>query len=146
MAMTTVEARGSVAEINVTPLIDVLLVLLIIFMVIVPVIPSGMESAVPKPAGAAAEADAGPVLLEVRSGGSTEAAPRFRIDGDPVEASALAQALRAKLSTRQMPALILSADRSLTYNDVALAVSEARAAGAWPIGLGAPPAAEPRGH
>ncbi|HZY60940.1 MAG TPA: biopolymer transporter ExbD, partial [Edaphobacter sp.] len=49
MGMSAGTQGGSVSEINVTPLIDVLLVLLIIFMVIVPVTPKGLETQVPQP-------------------------------------------------------------------------------------------------
>jgi biopolymer transport protein TolR len=49
MAMSMGASSGSMAEINVTPMIDILLVLLIIFMVIVPVTPNGLEALVPQP-------------------------------------------------------------------------------------------------
>lgn len=49
MAMTTGGGGGSMADINVTPMIDILLVLLIIFMVIVPVTPKGLDALVPQP-------------------------------------------------------------------------------------------------
>ena len=49
MAMTTGGGSGSMADINVTPMIDILLVLLIIFMVIVPVTPKGLDALVPQP-------------------------------------------------------------------------------------------------
>ncbi|HKS74828.1 MAG TPA: biopolymer transporter ExbD [Terriglobales bacterium] len=49
MAMTMGSAGGSMADINVTPMIDILLVLLIIFMVIVPTVPDGLNAAVPQP-------------------------------------------------------------------------------------------------
>ncbi len=49
MAMSMGSSGGSMSEINVTPMIDVLLVLLIIFMVIVPVTPKGLEALVPQP-------------------------------------------------------------------------------------------------
>jgi biopolymer transport protein TolR len=49
MAMSMGSAAGSMADINVTPMIDILLVLLIIFMVIVPTVPDGLNAAVPQP-------------------------------------------------------------------------------------------------
>jgi len=49
MAMTTGSGAGAMGEINVTPMIDILLVLLIIFMVIVPVTPKGLDALVPQP-------------------------------------------------------------------------------------------------
>ncbi|MGP8176033.1 MAG: ExbD/TolR family protein [Terracidiphilus sp.] len=49
MAMTMGVSGGSMADINVTPMIDVLLVLLIIFMVVTPVTPKGLNAMVPQP-------------------------------------------------------------------------------------------------
>jgi biopolymer transport protein TolR len=49
MAMSTGGGGGNMADINVTPMIDILLVLLIIFMVIVPVTPKGLDALVPQP-------------------------------------------------------------------------------------------------
>ena len=65
----TSRGDGLSSEINVTPLIDVLLVMLIIFMVIVPVMPRGLNSALPSPAtaGIAEPADR-PVLVQVEQG------------------------------------------------------------------------------
>lgn len=136
MAMSSGEVRGGVAEINVTPLIDVLLVLLILFMVIVPALPHGLESAVPQPAKGAAEPSVGPVMLEVRlATGAAGAAYVYRVDGRPVELVALGEALRSKLGVRQERGLLVAADRGLTYDVVAQAIGVAREAGAWPIGI-----------
>ena len=51
MAMSMGDSGGKMSEINVTPMIDILLVLLIIFMVIVPVTQKGLETLVPQPPG-----------------------------------------------------------------------------------------------
>src|ERR1700749_4836124 len=98
MAFSTAGTTGSnsfSSEINVTPLIDVLLVMLIIFMVIVPVMPSGLNSAIPDP-GRTANADraVGPVLVRVERGENEE---RYFIDGVGVE--------RAEVTPRLVEAL-----------------------------------------
>ena len=49
MAMTSGSGAGAMGDINVTPMIDILLVLLIIFMVIVPFTPKGLDALVPQP-------------------------------------------------------------------------------------------------
>src|SRR5437868_3964862 len=75
----TSRGDGLSSEINVTPLIDVLLVMLIIFMVIVPVMPRGQNSVVTSPAvpGLAEAADR-PVLIEVFPRGDGSAVPGGR--------------------------------------------------------------------
>jgi len=135
MAMSGGQGKESVAEINVTPLIDVLLVLLIIFMVIVPAIPHGLESAVPRPSKGTAESSQGPVMLELHPGPPGAATAAYRVDGQVIEAATLGQILRDKLAVRQQRALMVSADRSLSYEVVAQAISMAKDAGAWPIGI-----------
>jgi biopolymer transport protein TolR len=72
-------------DINVTPLIDVLLVMLIIFMVIVPVMPRGLNSALPSAATAGgAEATDRPILVQIEREG---VAVRYVVDGVGTEKS-----------------------------------------------------------
>ncbi|HZQ43837.1 MAG TPA: biopolymer transporter ExbD [Acidobacteriaceae bacterium] len=125
------------AEINVTPLIDVLLVLLIIFMVIVPVMPRGLESRVPDKSEAAERLQA-PVSLRVLGDDAAGVASKisYEVNGRVVERADLSAALLAVLRVRAERAVYVSASSQASYREVADAVGAAKAAGATTVALG----------
>jgi biopolymer transport protein TolR len=137
MAFSTNGTSGGASltsEINVTPLIDVLLVMLIIFMVIVPVMPLGLHSALPSfaPAGAANNVAERPILVEVEQG---ETAVRYVVDGVGVERAEVAPRLLELLSRRSIRQVLLKADAKLDFGVVAGVIDAGQAAGADSIGL-----------
>ena len=132
MAMTTGGRRGgSIGEINVTPMIDVLLVLLIIFMVVQQGLQRGMGVQVPPPEDAATAQPAGPdalVLALAADGG-------VRLNHQPLDAARLAEELAAVLEGRARRVLFVQAAEELPYGRVIAAVDQARLAGADVVGL-----------
>ena len=129
----TSRGEGLSSEINVTPLIDVLLVMLIIFMVIVPVMPRGLKSALPSPAtpGIAEAADR-PVLVQVEQG---QTAVRYLVDGVSMERAEVAPRLLSLLSKRSVRQVLLKGDAKLDFGVVAGVIDAGKAAGAESIGL-----------
>lgn len=123
------------AEINVTPLIDVLLVLLIIFMVIVPVMPRGLESRVPD-RSKAPERMPPPVSLRVLGDEAAGSNLRYEVDGRVVDRRELRSVLLAAVSVRAQRAVYVSASAQVSYRAVADAVGVARTAGATTVALG----------
>src|ERR1700761_4227808 len=115
------------SEINVTPLIDVLLVLLIIFMVIVPVTPRGLESRVPQESKASAPV-VGPVSLRVLAGDTARPDPKvsYEVDGRVVDRAQLQDALLASLRVRAERSVYVSASPELSYREVVAAVGAAK--------------------
>ncbi len=125
-------ANASPAEINVTPLIDVLLVLLIIFMVIVPQHLRGLSSAIPQ-----GEASAGPLppvtVQVVRHAPNLPA--QYLVDHRVVPTDQLPSLLQSMFAVRQDHTLIVQADRDLSYQQVATVVSLGRLAEAEQVAL-----------
>jgi biopolymer transport protein ExbD len=122
-------AARPVADINITPLIDVMLVLLIIFMVVVPVASRGLDAALPRPAASRSEGMPTSIVLGVDTTG-------FTLDAKPILTTAELQAgLRDLLLVRRDKTVFVLAAGDVSYARVVDAVDAARGAGAERIGL-----------
>ena len=126
--------EGLSSEINVTPLIDVLLVMLIIFMVIVPVPPRGLGTELPSAStGRQPNEDADrPVLVQVEIMG-TEA--RYFVDERLVSEAEVAPRLLELLGRKVERRILLKADAGLDFGAVSRVIDAGRAAGAENVAL-----------
>jgi biopolymer transport protein ExbD len=117
------------AELNVTPFVDVMLVLLVIFMVVAPQLTR--ETPVDLPAAEHARAaDTGDrLVLAVRADGS------LTLDGLAVARDDLSVRVREALSGRTDGALLLQADRAVSHGTVVEVLDECRSAGVTAIGI-----------
>ena len=101
------------ADINVTPLVDVMLVLLIIFMVTAPMLHQGISVALPKTATTNIQSQLeDPIVLSISLNGL------YYINETPVARGLLRDRLRAILRGRKEKAVLLKADRGLSYGTV----------------------------
>jgi biopolymer transport protein ExbD len=123
---------GLTSDINVTPMIDVLLVLLIIFMVIVPAVPRGEAAMAPHSSSSGNPSDDA-VVLEVLK--SADTALHFRINQQPVAQGDLKSRLAALYSNRANRALFVKGDDQLSFTQIADVIDIGHAAGAEQIGL-----------
>jgi biopolymer transport protein TolR len=135
MSMNVAENRGTKCEINVTPMIDVLLVLLIIFMVIVPAIPRGEAALVPK-ASTGAEPGNDAVVLEVLKSATGDVS--LRINQQAVSREDLPGRLARIYANRAQRVLFVKGDDQLKFTEIAEVIDIGHAAGVDHVGLLAP--------
>ena len=121
--------RTVLSEINVTPLVDVMLVLLIIFMVTAPMMNQGLDVDLPETASSGVETSDEPMTLVIRK------TRKLYIGEAPVAMKGLRKKLAAIMETRKNKQVYIQADRQVDYGFVAEAMGEIRAAGIFSIGL-----------
>ena len=118
------------ADINVTPFIDILLVLLVIFMTISPNERTGLNAAIPQPPPPGPEQPQENVIVL-----SMDRNGIIRINQDEVEPSSLIERLQDIFKTRNDRTMFVQADDELLFNDVAQLIDAAKGAGVNRIGL-----------
>jgi biopolymer transport protein TolR len=128
---------SSLSEINVVPLVDVMLVLLIIFMVTAPMMQQGMEVNLPQTRNAP-PVQAQPLFVTIPFDfGRTQ---RVQIDKDPVPIEFLTERMRQTIAARDDKSVFIRADGQATVQDFATVTEALRAAGVDRVGLMTQPA------
>ena len=130
MAFSTGGGSGPMADINVTPLVDVMLVLLIIFMITVPMLSHKIKIDLPQPTlNPPPDNPPEPITLGVRLTG------QLYWNDEPITEAAMQAQLRVAAQRAPQPELQIRADRDTEYQIVASVMTDAKNAGMVKVGF-----------
>ncbi len=133
------ELYQPLAEINVTPLVDVMLVLLIIFMVTAPLLTPGVKVNLPKAASATALNPKAPLVVSVGKDGA------LAFGADAVTLDGLAAAVKAKMGGDDAQVVHIRGDKDAPFGAVVAAMDRLTLAGVTHIAIVTAPGARPAG-
>jgi biopolymer transport protein ExbD len=125
-------------DINVTPMIDILLVLLIIFMVIVPVTPKGLDALVPQPPKNPQQQQPNDRTIVVQVLGKGGSGLSYKINETPVEKRDLPAKLQEIYSNRAEKVMFVKGDDDVNFAAIADVIDTATGAGVDHIGIMTP--------
>lgn len=139
MAFDNQSGDGAISQINVTPLVDVMLVLLVIFMVTAPILQQGVSVNLPQVEAAPLTGDGEELLVTV----STEG--RVFLNEDEMDITALAEKLGGVVAGKPEQQVFLRADQAVPYGEVMRVIASLRSAGVARLGMVTEPPAETEG-
>jgi len=123
------KSRMVMSEINVTPLVDVMLVLLVVFMITAPMMQQGIDIKLPRTATAGIETKSEPLVLTIKPKG------QVLLGSTPVPIDGLGKKINAIFKTRSDKQVYIKADKTVDYGIVAEVIAEVKAAGVENVGL-----------
>jgi biopolymer transport protein TolR len=121
--------NGLMSEINVTPFVDVMLVLLIIFMVTAPMMVQGVNVSLPEVTSEPLESKMEPLIISINQDN------QLFINDYEVSLEFMSEKLRSILKNREDREVYLRADKSIPYGTVVVVMSEIKEAGVEKLGM-----------
>lgn len=134
MSLRKIKKRALVAEINVVPYIDVMLVLLIVFMITAPLLMQGVKVELPEASASPMDKDEEPLIVSIKPDGSLYI-NLGENEKQAVSIESIKQQVSSVLQNKPKTAVLVWGDRNVAYGKVVTLMADLQSAGAESVGL-----------